>query len=121
MKIIKKVRHVHKFVVMKGFTYAKERVQPGDEIEIFDQTDQDGFVSRGLIRPTDLPPIGKYVGLRSICLPGRVSKFESKPMELLEIKADDALKLMLSRTVLPADPDQWRPYGMTLRKKKTGH
>lgn len=66
----------------------------------------------------DLKDGQTYITLRPFTLPGASAKFETKKLELVSLKADDALILMLDRACLPADPDQWRPYAMKLGSPK---
>jgi len=119
VKILQRAkRDSYKFVVLRTFMWSGKPTIPGDEIEISIQAEQDGMVQRGQVRPADLVDGLVYVALRSFCLPGKVTKFETKAMELIALKSSDALVLMLDRTVLPKDSDQWRPYAMKLGAPK---
>lgn len=119
MRIVSRTKkESHRFVVLKGFVWEGRTVQVGEEIEIKEQPDQDGMVKRGLVRPVDLVDGLIYVALRPFHLPGKTLKFEAKALELVSLKAEDALRLMLDRAVLPRDSEQWRPYKMKLGAAK---
>ena len=119
MKIISRTKKdPYKFIVLKPILDRGKLVEAGEQIEILEQVDQDGMVKLGKVKPADLPEVGRYVALRNLTLPGKVEKFTAKRLELVELKAADALALMLDRGCLPADPDQWRPYRMKLGAPK---
>lgn len=69
-----------------------------------------GLVQRGLIVPNDLPEVGEYIVMSSFYLPGKNERFEAKVNEFVELKASDAIKLMLQGKVIPKDPDRWSPF-----------
>jgi hypothetical protein len=119
MKIIKRQKkEIYKFVVIRQFVWDKKIAEIGSEIEIKERSDQDGMVQRGMVKPSDLPEIGLYISLRDITLPGKVEKFTAKKLELIELKDSDALKLMLAQSIVPHNPDQWRPYSLKLGAPK---
>jgi len=64
----------------------------------------------------DLPPIGEYIALTTIVLPGSKEKFEAKKMELIKLKAEDALSLLLQGKIIPRNNEQWRPHNRRLKK-----
>ena len=123
MKILQRAKKElhYKFLVVKSVVWDGKIVQPGDEIEIQIQAEADGMVQNGRVRPVDLIDGLTYVALRAFTLPGQSAKFETKKLELVSLKADDALRLMLDRSCLPADPDQWRPYAMKLGAPKVDY
>lgn len=115
MEIIKRARRTDpKFRVIRPFWHGGKPCVVGEEIEILAAADQTGFCQRQQVRPVDLPETGVYIALREISLPGKVEKFTCKKFDQIELRADDALRLMLEKACLPADPDQWRPYRMRL-------
>jgi hypothetical protein len=119
MKIISRTKkNVYEFIVLKSFISNGKPTTPGDKIEIPLHPDQLDMVHRGLVRPVDLVDGLIYVALKPFTLPGNKEKFETKKLELVSLKADDALALMFDRAVLPRDDDQWRPYGMKLGAPK---
>lgn len=118
MEIIKRsAQGPAKFQVLKSF-YLKvgQLAKSGETIEIENPNDQVLFCLQGRIRPV-LPETGVYIALMDITLPGRKEKFEAKKLELVELKADDALPLLLNRSVIPKDESQWRPFGRKLQTK----
>jgi hypothetical protein len=122
MKIIHRSKEKgYEFITQKSFNWDGRVVQKGEEIVIKEQADQDGMVQRRQVRPSDLVDGAIYVAVRPFTLPGQVKKFETKAMELVSLKASDALALMLDRAVIPRDPDQWRPYKMKLGAPKIDH
>jgi hypothetical protein len=116
MKILSMGPRKLKGRVLKRFLWqidkVKRVVQPGEEIEftIDAATDFLGLVQMGRIYPCDLPAIGEYRALVSFTLPGKAKQFEAKVGDLVELRADDALKLMFSRAVIPTNPEQWCPF-----------
>lgn len=104
-------------VVRAEFFLEKGKLSPavGDIITLSDPNIEFDFVSRGLIIPTDLPPVGVYIALMDFELPGRKEKFVAKKLDRVELKKEDALELMLKNVVIPADENQWRPYGRRMK------
>jgi hypothetical protein len=122
MKIIQRAKKNHyKFIVLKPFMWNLKPTLPGDEIEIPLQGDQEGMTKQGMIRPSDLVDGLIYVALKPFILPGNEKKFETKAMELVSLKASDALELMFQRCCLPRDDDQWRPFKMKLAAPPKGN
>lgn len=133
MKILKKSGlEQHKFKVLKSFLCDTEKtieqeikgagptlVKVGDLITVKDFHDQVAFIRYGRVTP-ELPPTGIYIVLASFELPGRKEKFECKKMELVELKAQDAVKLLLDGFVIPKDDSVWRPFGRSLKQKPKG-
>ena len=76
-----------------------------------------GLVQRGKIIPDDLPEIGKYIVVSPFDLPGKVEKFKAKTNDIVELKSEDALRLMLSRKVVPKDEGQWSPFRIKEKRK----
>jgi hypothetical protein len=74
------------------------------------------LLQKGSIVPADMEPFGTYISLREIILPGLTEKHSCAPLEKIELRADQAIELMLNKSVIPASDDQWRPYGMRLKK-----
>jgi hypothetical protein len=94
-----------------------KRVEIGEEVEMVNMIEANGMVMRGLLVPCDLPPVGVYICIRPFSLPGSVEKYEAKVMDLVSLKAEDALRLMLQGAVIPKDEDRWRPNNRRLRTK----
>ncbi len=117
MEIIKRsVQGPHKFKVLKPFGWkAGKAVEPGEIVEM-DQLEADQYVQIGRVIPVDLPDVGTYITLTSFSLPGKNEKFETKKFERVELRAQDALRLMLDRSVIPEDESQWRPRNARLLK-----
>lgn len=103
-----------KFRVVRPFMKSGKPTQVGEEIEI-EEADQSGYVERGQCVPCDLPDVGVYICLRPFSLPGRTEKHEAKLMELVSLKAEDALALMLQGMVIPRDDHRWRPRNRRLK------
>ena len=120
MKIIQRAKKElhYKFLVVKSVVWDGKITQPGDEIEIQNQAEADGMVQNGRVRPADLPPTGIYIALAEITLPGNVEKFSCKKMDLIELKGEDGLRLMLSGQVIPQNDDQWRFHNRRLGQPK---
>lgn len=119
MKIIQRAKKDPcKFIVLKSFMWNEKPTIPGDEIEIPPQANQEDMTKGGLVRPADLKDGLIYITLKPFTLPGNEKKFETKALELVSLKASDALDLMFQRCCLPRDDDQWRPFGMRLASPK---
>ncbi len=104
-----------KFKVIKPFMKGGRRIEPGEEMEIKSYPEADGLTQRGLIIPCDLPSVGVYIVLKAFSLPGSPKKYEAKPLELVSLRAEDALPLMLAGVVIPKDESRWRPANRRLR------
>lgn len=118
MEIVKKARSVApKFRCVMPFYWGGKTLAIGEEIEIDSRPDQFGLCQRGMIAPCDLPPTGVYICLRAFSLPGRDAKFTASKYELVSLKAEDALPLMIAGTVIPRDDSQWRPANRHLKSK----
>ncbi len=115
MEIIKRAETNFKFEVTKPFIRMGKIAIVGQEIEINDPSEATGLCRQGRIKPC-LPKTGIYIALIPFCLPGQKEKFECKAMDLVELKAEDALRLMLQGIVIPKDDQQWRPNNRRLRK-----
>jgi hypothetical protein len=121
MKIIKRDTASTNFrVVQAKFTLGgNTNPQVGDELPFFTtegQAEALGLVQRGFLVPVDLPPIGQYICIASFSLPGKTEKYEAKYGDVVELKADDALALMLGRYVVPKNKRQWAPFRIAERK-----
>jgi len=115
MEIIKKAKQKFTFKVIKPFMKAGTRLALGEEVEISHE-DQDGLVRGGRVCPSDLPETGTYIVLKPFFLPGREGKFEAKKLEKVLLRAADALPLMISASVIPANENQWRPNNRRLQQ-----
>jgi hypothetical protein len=116
MEIIRKsAQGPAKFRVIKPFMWRLAKMAELGETVEMEQADADQFVQIGKVVPVDLPEVAVYVALRDFSLPGRSEKFCCKKLERVELKADDALRLMLDRSVLPEDDGQWRPRNARLK------
>jgi hypothetical protein len=76
-----------------------------------------GLVQRGCIIPTDMPPLSDYICLRSFELPGSKQKYSAKPNEVVELRSEDALRLMLQGVVIPRDQSRWSPFRIKKQKQ----
>lgn len=117
MEIISKAKLSFKFKLLRPIMRLGKRVEVGEEIEL-DEADRDEFVAHGRAIPCDLPPVGVYIALTDLNLPGNSEKFSCKKMELVSLKAEDALRLMLAGMVIPKDETRWRPGNRRLRSDK---
>lgn len=118
MEVIKRSSQgPHKFRVTRPFLWSVKFVQPGEVIEA-KYPECDGMVRTGRMIPDDIPEVGTYITLRNVMLPGKKEKFEAKSLEVVELKAGDALALMLEGAVIPKSDDQWRPANRKLKTKK---
>jgi hypothetical protein len=116
MEIIKRaVQGPHKFKVKSSFMQAERSLQIGEEVEL-KEPEASAMVKIGKVTPADLPEVGEYIALHPFTLPGKSEKFSCKKLENIEIKGDDALKLMLEGIILPANDSQWRPLNRRLRR-----
>ncbi len=116
MEILRKaVSGPQKFKALKHFLWKMGQLVKPDDIIEATQSEADELVAIGRAVPCDLPETGVYIALQDICLPGRTEKFEAKRMERVELKAEDALRLMLDRSVIPEDEKQWRPRNARLK------
>ena len=115
MEIIKKARQLYKFRVCRPFMKAGKVVGVGEEVEL-SEADQVSCVVHGRVIPCDLPSVSVYIALRPFILPGKTGRFEAKVGELVSLKAEDALPLMLSAMVIPKDETRWRPANRRLKK-----
>ncbi len=119
MKILKRAKSApHKFIVKKAFLVFGKRIEPAEEIEVKNEDDALGYVKRGLIVPADLPDPGTYIVLMPFFLPGSRQKYEAKAMELVSLRAQDGLRLMVEGFVIPRDGEQWRPMGRRLKRQE---
>jgi hypothetical protein len=119
MKIISRAKKdSYRFIALKQFLWDGRTVKVGEEVTIKEAVDQLGLTQRHMVKPIDLVDGLIYITLRPFNLPGQVKKFETKAMELVSLKAEDALALMLQKMVLPRDNEQWRPYQMKLGAPK---
>jgi len=116
MEIIKKVSSKFMFRCLKTFQWGSHPTKVGEEIEL-KEPEATSMVKFRKVVPVDLPEIGEYISVAPFSLPGRAEKFTCEKLERVQIKASDAIPLMLERSIIPADPDRWRPYGMKLRQK----
>lgn len=76
-----------------------------------------GLCQRGCLSPEDLPKIGTYICVAPFYLPGEKEKFQAAPGDLVSLKGEDALKLILSGKVRPQDPSRWCPFVLKERRK----
>ncbi len=127
MKILKSIRDKqYQFRVIKAVRWCPVKegerppcrtVDPGEVIEIEDINDQVSLCKSGRIEPCDLPEKAVYIALREFRLPSQTEEFRASTLEQVELLAKDALPLMLDGAIIPANDDQWRPFG---RKLTTG-
>ncbi len=124
MEILKRANsEPPKFRVLRSFYKDGRPLEVGEliEIESMDEkatpTVQFDLVSTNRVVPADIPEVGVYIALVDLALPGKVEKFTCKPLDRIELKAEDALRLMMSRCVIPEDENQWRPFNRRLESK----
>lgn len=115
MEIVKS-RKNYEFRVLGGFSVRGGHTpQIGDIINLYDIFGMaEDLCSRGLIEPTDCPETGVYIVVKPFILPGRKEKFKAEKLQRVELLKEDAIRLMLERSVIPVDNLQWRPYGLKL-------
>jgi len=124
MEIIKRAIEKFKFTAAKLFMKDGKPIKVGDEVEI-SPDEQTIAVASGRVFPSDLPEQPSvYIVLKDFVLPGSIEKHEAKRLELVSLRAEDGLKLMIEGTVIPKDEHRWRPGNRRLqqagpdRKKK---
>jgi len=115
MELIKKGTNAYFFRCVKGFNTGERTVSPGEEVEL-KEPDASGLVQRGKVLPSDLPTEDEYIALQPFSLPGRVEKFMCERLEKVQIRAEDAVDLMLRGFIIPSD-DRWRPFGRKLKTR----
>jgi hypothetical protein len=103
------------FKVLKPFRWGGYITEPGQELQM-GSAEGLGMVRIKKVVPADIPEIGKYVCLHDITLPGSKEAFKAKRLEVVEVKAGDALRLMLEGGIIPLDVNQWRPHNRKLRR-----
>lgn len=108
MEIIKKARIAIKFKVVRPFRWVGRIVAKDEEIDIPESNQTHLVVSRRVV-PCDIPEVGTYIAIKAFQLPGAVEKYEAKGLDLVSLKAEDALALMLQGVVIPKDENRWRP------------
>jgi hypothetical protein len=116
MKIIKKAKgEATKFLVERSFYWGGRNVAIGEEVQVENPTEAMGLINCKKIKPI-LPPVAVYIALVSFQLPGRDKKHDAKKNELVELRAEDALPLLLNNIVLPQSSSVWRPLDRKLKK-----
>jgi len=115
MKILKRAKTDFRFRVVRPFIKGGRGLEAGEECEL-SEPDQTECVANGRAVPLDLPPVGVYITLKPFFVPGNIEKFEAKAMELVSLKAEDALRLMLQGVVIPKDESRWRPNNRRLAR-----
>lgn len=124
MKIIKRgIKTSAKFKVVKNNFFLAGGHQPevGEILEFIGRDSMSialGLVQQGKLIPDDLPEMGRYICVSPFDMPGREKKFEAKAGEVVELRAKDALELMLKRKIVPKDKIQWSPFRIKEVKKK---
>jgi hypothetical protein len=118
MEIIKRVKAEWKFKVIKPFMLAGRVLKKGEEVNL-SESDQTPMVTNGRVIPADLPEVAVYIALRPFSLPGSAEKHTAEKMDLVSLKREDALSLMLAGVVIPRNPSTWRPNNRRLRTGAT--
>lgn len=121
MEIIRRNRVSKKFKVLKAnFSLGKGMVpEVGEELEFLDAEGQAtalNLIKRGSLIPCDLPAVAEYIAVTSFSLPGKRERFEAKNGDIVELKAEDALRLMFERKVVPKNKTQWSPFVIKERR-----
>jgi len=114
MEVIRRSKQGFRFKVLKSFLWAGRNIQIGESIEDMPEPNATMLVINRKIEPI-LPEVSTYVCLKAIVLPGKVTKFEAGRMQRVEIRREDAFKLLLDGSVIPEDPNAWRPMNRRLR------
>ncbi len=117
MKIIQKANEGHRFEVTRSFRFINRLVAPPEILEDVKEPDATAGVLVGRIKPVMRDPDVYQVVTAELEVPGSREKFVAKRNELVELRAADALPLMLRRLVIPRDPETWRPFGLKLVTK----
>jgi hypothetical protein len=115
MEIVKKRSNQHEFKVLRGFHWGGYVTEPGQKIIMGMSEAMSCIIARRVI-PADLPDIGAYICLCDLILPGKIQAHQAKRLEVVELKASDALRLMMESKIIPQDLDQWRPNNRRLRE-----
>ncbi len=115
MELIKKKSASHTWRVLKSFSWGGYVTEPGQELQI-GPTESLGLMLRGKIEPVDVPDVGEYLCLTDLTLPGSKEAHRAKRNEKVLLKREDAIRLMVERKIIPTNSEQWRPYGIQLRR-----
>ena len=113
MEIVKKKSSLLEFRVEKHFRWGGYTTAIGQTLSLNEPT-ATALVLSGHVSPI-YPEELECMCLADIRLPGRDEAHTAKKNERVLLKKAQALSLMISRSVIPCDPDVWRPYGMQLR------
>jgi len=114
VKLIEKTQHRYK--VLKPFLFEKRTVEVGEEISMSDETSAIDLVAAGKLLPLSIPALGKYKALCGFSFQVGEKLVEIKCNEILEIKAEDVVPLLLQRKIYPLSEDVWRPF--QIREKR---
>ncbi len=118
MQILKRAASAGKkeFEVLKGFYHEKKHINPGDVITLEGSSpDTWSLFERGLILPCDMPDCGIYIAVKPFKLPGEKTTYSANFLETAELLKEDAISLLIKGTVIPKNPDQWRPRDRVLK------
>jgi len=107
------------FTVVRSFHWGGYVTQPGMEIEIENSLAVE-LIKAGKLLPPPAPETGEYYCLTELVLPGREVKFKAKARESVILRRDQVLPLLLARQIIPADPDQWRPFNIKFSQDDRG-
>jgi hypothetical protein len=116
MRIVKRAKgEAARFLVERAFQWEGRVVGIGEEIRVENPTEAMGLINCKKIKPI-LPPVAVYIVLVSFQLPGRDKKHEAAKNQLVELRAEDALPLLLQNIILPQANEVWRPLERKLKK-----
>jgi hypothetical protein len=115
MKIIEKKDQEYECI--RGFFFdrkikAREHVRLPDDIGF-------ALASVGKVIPLGIPDIAKYKAISNFSFQVGDKLIKVKIGEIVEVRKQDALKLMLKRYILPLNPEEvWCPYKEKKRDKQ---
>lgn len=119
MRIVARAKkHGAQFKVLRPFRLNGKTTEINSTVTIEDEIFAVGLCQKGTIIPDDLPAVGEYISTRAFTLPGRDAAFSCEVLEKIELLREQALPLLLDGSIIPANENQWRPYGRKLRELK---
>jgi hypothetical protein len=103
------------YIILKSFFFRDHELKVGEKVTLPNDIGIQATFA-GKVRPI-LPPITKYKALRNFPFTLKNKKIEIKSGEILEVKAEDALYLLLKGWVFPCDKSIWRPFKLHEKKR----
>ncbi len=103
------------YEILKPLFHEGKQLQPGDRVNLLNEIGV-ALTFAGKVKPI-LPPIAAYKALRSFPFTLKNKKIEIKVRDILEVKAEDALYLLIKRWIFPLDKSVWRPFKLQEKKR----